>query len=255
MNQDKDGKVLGIRDSATVNAISHFRTATSVEAKRMHDVEPVAAMPSVANKQASSNPVVEPPKQLCTDSLDAWCAGNGLNNEILFVLQEHGAETFSDLLGLSEDDKVELVERMDLKFLKKKKVLKALSVELMSLFENCLLDSISVDEYTERKKHANTPLQDKSIKEENVQTNEVKAPPNRPTFPPGVHIVPHKAIVLDRQKAMESNPTLLPGDFTSLASKVFMNPAGGDLKIVLFVGATGSGYVAALVRVHAFDPF
>ena len=263
---------------------SHDNASKSNTQKREQNLQEPAllttiATPAFAEKeialQATSqclsySAIVANEEEICSTGLTIWCKSNDFGPRILSALRDQGVESVNDILELSETDRCELVEVMDLKFVEKKKLGKALSTEVLQLYEKCTLQQSNSVVYLKQKAEVIKSMRDVNKVDRNATMDKQLAEkiestaghPNRPIFPPGLHMVPHKIIVLDRQKAMKDNPALKPEDFMSLTSDGFKCPPGGELKVVLFVGATGSGksttinsYVNYLYGVSFDDQF
>lgn len=75
----------------------------------------------------------------------------------------------------------------------------------------------------------------------NKSTSSPSSATLRSSVAPKIMVVPHKVIVLDREKAIRDNPNLKRKDFVSLANKNNKIPRGRDLKVILVVGESGAG--------------
>ncbi|CAB9498683.1 Septin [Seminavis robusta] len=205
---------------------------------------------------------------MCSDTLSAWCCANGVTMAVSSTLRDQGAESFSDLLSLSQSEKDQLIDEMDLKVFARKKVARALSSDMLGLYNRCILQGKSAEEFNELSKQSRqSGTQLMSTQERETKVGNEDAPTsshglNRPMFPPGLHVVPHKIITLDREKTIRDNPRLTAEDFISLTKDRLNIPPGGELKVALFVGSSGCGksttinsYVNYLYGVRFEDPF
>lgn len=87
---------------------------------------------------------------ICSISLVDWCAANRLSKKFLTALQELGADNVVDLLELSDGDRQEMVQETELRFVEKKKLLKALSSDALNTYYQCVLDARSMAEYKDQ---------------------------------------------------------------------------------------------------------
>jgi GTP-binding protein EngB required for normal cell division len=197
--------------------------------------------------------------EICKDDTLSWCLANGYTQEDADKLIEAGADSFTFMADMSDDEKSELAtDTLGLKKLKAKKFVRALDAFGARVYAEAIGNGSTFDEYklalqdarlgkVSSKSPAKPKVKRMSVTEPGAAEDEklsddaiVEAEDERRvTFPPGLSIVPHRVMVLHRKKAMRDNPAFKPEVFCELSD--FPEIEDKDLKIILVVGATGAG--------------
>jgi len=160
------------------------------------------------------------PAEVCEDSLEGWGYAHGLDQRQINFLLSHGFTSYNQLQALLDVDQKMVLDGLSLRSFLKDMFFKVLTAESADLYAEHCFRGTTVKEYRRslfEKQTAKSPPECGVAGPVNKRDWEgANASPTTTMFHPGLNLVPHKVVVLDRAKALRNDPSLTMECFLSL---------------------------------------